>query len=60
MFMYKYTCCTCLEYDDIDVSCWNPLMIYDWNDVIRWFMLKIDYYNLYCDKYMINHVNWHA
>ena len=51
---------TCLEYDDINVSCWNPLMIYDRNDVIRWFMLKIDDYNLYYDKYMINHVKWHV
>ena len=60
MFMYENTCCTRLEYDDRDVSCWSPLMIYDRNDVIRWFMLKIDDYNLYCDKYMVNHVKWHV
>ena len=60
MFMYEYTCCTCLEYDDINVSCWNPLMIYDRNDVIGWFILKINDYNLYYDKYMINHVKWHV
>ena len=34
MFMYEYTYRTCLEYDDIDVSYWNSLMIYDRNDVI--------------------------
>ena len=56
MFMYEYTYCTCLEYDDTNVSYWNSLMIYYRNDVIGWFMLKIDGYNLYCDKYIINHV----
>ena len=34
MFMYEYICYTYLEYDDIDVSCWNPLMNHDRNDDI--------------------------
>ena len=46
MFIYEYTCCTCLEYDDIDVSCYNLLMIHAINDVIWWFMPRIDDFNL--------------
>ena len=33
MFIYEYTYCTCLEYDDIDVSCWNLLMIHARNEI---------------------------
>ena len=55
-FMTKETYCTFCDHHDIDVVCWNLLMIHARNEDMWWFEPKIDDFNLCYDKDMINHV----